>query len=128
MPIIHKKPKKEIPYEQRSDLRQLYVFITIVPSGQGQAINKLYKNLGVACQFTQRGRGTANVKVREILGIEDNHKDIIISLVAENLIATLSRELEVFFAANEKNRGIGFTIPMKSIMSVRVYNFLANML
>lgn len=128
MPIIRKKPKKEPLYEERSDLKKLFVHITIVPSGQAPAINKLFKSLGVACQFNQRGRGTANRKVREILGIEDNHKDLIISLIPENLVETITRELEAYFAASDGNRGIGFTIPMDSIISVRVYNFLADAL
>ena len=130
MPITHRKPKekKELPYEQRPNIVPLYVHITIVPSGQAQAINKLYNSLGVSCQFIQRGRGTANRAVREILGIEDNHKDIIISLMPENLIERLSKELEAYFLSSEKNRGIGFTIKMDSIISARVYNFIANAL
>ena len=130
MAIIHKKPKKEIPYEDRKDItiKKLFLHVTIVPGGQGQTINKLFKNLGVACQFTQRGRGTANKKIRDILGIEDNHKDLVFSLIPENLIPKVNTELEVFFAASEKNKGIGFTIQLDSIISVRVYNFLADML
>ena len=128
MPIINRKPKKEPPYEDRKDLKKLYMHVTIVPSGQAPSINKLFKSLGVACQFNQRGRGTANKKVRDILGIEDNHKDLIISLIPENLIERITKELEAYFAASEKNRGIGFTIQMSSIISVRVYNFLADML
>ena len=129
MAIIRKKAKKEEElYENKKDLRKLYVHITIVPSGQAPAINKLFKSLGVACQFNQRGRGTANKRVREILGIEDNHKDLIISLIPENLIPTITTELEAYFAASDKNRGIGFTIQMDSIISVRVYNFLADAL
>ena len=128
MAIIRKKPKVELPYEQRSDLKKLFFHVTIVPSGQAPAINKLFKTLGVACQFSQRGRGTANKKVREILGLEDNHKDLIISLIPEELINQINIELEAYFAASERNRGIGFTVPMDSIISVRVYNFLADML
>ncbi len=130
MPIIHRKPKevKEVPYEQRSDLQQLYVHITIVPRGQAQAINKLFNSLGVSCQFIQKGRGTATKAVREILGMDDNHKDIIISLIPHSLIETISKELEAYFMASDRNRGIGFTIRMDSIMSARVYNFIANAL
>lgn len=128
MPIIHRKPKEVTPYEKRSDLKKLYMHVTIVPSGSASIINKIYKNLGVSCTFTHRGKGTANKRVREILGLEDNHKDLIISLVPENIIPNISKELEVYFAANERNRGIGFTVKLESVISVRVYNFLADML
>ena len=128
MAIINKKQKTKELFEDRKDLRKLYMHVTIVPSGQAPTINRLFRSLGVACQFNQRGRGTANKKVREILGIEDNHKDLIISLIPENLIESITKELEAYFAASERNRGIGFTVQMSSIISVRVYNFLADML
>lgn len=130
MPIVHKKPKKEVPYEERKDIeiKKLHLYVTIVPSGQGPVINKLFNSLGVAAQFNQRGRGTASKKVREILGIEDNLKDLIISLVPEDLIPRMTQELEAYFEASVRNRGIGFSIQMDSIISVRVYNFLADML
>lgn len=130
MPIIRKKPKKEVAYEERKDIKikKLLMHVTIVPSEQGPAVNKLLKNLGVACQFTQRGRGTASKSVREILGVEDNHKELIFSLIPEDLVGKINIELEAFFAVNQRNKGIAFTIPLDSIMSVRVYNFLADML
>ena len=128
MAIINKKVKKETSFKQQENIKKLFVHVTIVPSGQAPFINKLFKSIGVACQFNQKGRGTANRKVREILGIEDNHKDLIISLIPENLIERIVKELDAYFAASEKNRGIGFTIPMSSIISTRVYNFLADAL
>ena len=130
MSIVHKKPKKEVLYEDRKDieLKKLHLYVTIVPSGQGPVINKLFNSLGVAAQFNQRGRGTADKRVREILGIEDNEKDLIISLVPETIIPRITQELEAYFTASMRNRGIGFSIQMDSIISVRVYNFLADML
>lgn len=130
MPIIKKKPKPEVPYEKRTDItiKKLFAHITIVPSEQGPSINKLFKTLGVSCQFTQRGRGTATKKVREILGVEDNHKELIFCIVSEDLIPTMNTELEAFFEVSPRNKGIAFTIPLESIISVRVYNFLADML
>ena len=130
MPIIKKKAKKEVPYEDRKDItiKKLLMHITIVPSEQGPAVNKLLKSLGVACQFTQRGRGTASKTVREILGVEDNHKELIMALIPEDLVERVNVELEAFFAVNQRNKGIAFTVPLESIMSVRVYNFLADML
>ena len=128
MAVISKKTQKETTYEQRDDISRLFVHIAIVPGGQAPSINKLFKSLGVACQFNRRGRGTANKKVREILGIEDNHKDLIISLIPEGLVERIRKELDAYFAASDKNRGIGFTIPMSSIISTRVYNFIADAL
>lgn len=128
--IRRKKVKKDVPFEERQDIKikPLYFHVTIVPGGQGQAINKLFKNIGVSAQFTHKGKGTANKKVRDILGIEDNHKDLVISLVPEDLIPKISTELEVYFAISERNKGVGFVVPMDSVISVRVYNFLADML
>lgn len=132
MPIVNKKSKNkvDVPFEERTDItiKKLVMHITIVPSEQGPTVNKLFKTLGVSCQFTQRGRGTASKKVREILGVEDNHKELIFTIVPEDLVPKMNVELEAFFAASDKNKGIAFTVPLESIISVRVYNFLADML
>ena len=54
MAIINKKQKTEELFEDRKDLRKLYMHVTIVPSGQAPTINRLFRSLGVACQFNQR--------------------------------------------------------------------------
>ena len=130
MAIFKKKPVvgKNDPFEKRKDIQKLSIFVTIVGTGLAETITKLFKNYGASAQFIQRGEGTATKQIREIFGIEDTSKDIIISIIKQSSIQDIKTELEAFFAANKKNRGIGFSIPMTSVAGVTVYKFLTNTL
>ena len=130
MAIFKKKSVvgKNDPFEKRKDIQKLSIFVTIVGTGLAETITKLFKNYGASAQFIQRGEGTATKQIREIFGIEDTSKDIIISIIKQSSIQDIKTELEAFFAANKKNRGIGFSIPMTSVAGVTVYKFLTNTL
>lgn len=106
--------------------KKLSLFITIVGKGQGQAIIRLFERGGSSAQFIQRGEGTATKEIYSILGVEDNDKDIIFSFISQEKIPDVKTELNAFFLANKKNRGIGFSVPLSSIIGLRVYQFLAN--
>ena len=130
MAIFKKKnvPNKNERFENKKDLQKLSIFVTIVGTGLAETITKIFKNYGASAQFIQRGQGTATKQIREIFGIEDTSKDIVISIIKQSIIPDIKVELEAFFAANKKNKGIGFSIPMTSITGVTVYKFLTNTL
>ncbi len=126
------KKKKEVvapkPFEERKDIEKLSIFITIVNKGQGEAVLKLFESNGCAAQVVQRGRGTATKQMYDILGVEDNKKDIVFSVIKQSSIPDAKKDLEAFFAASKRNKGIGFSIPMTSIIGVSVYQFLTDSL
>ena len=128
MGIFGKKTKqnKELPALDGIVDKKLSLFITIVGKGQAQPITRLFERGGSSAQFIQRGEGTASKEIYSILGVEDNDKDIVFSFISQDKIPDIKTELNAFFLANKKNRGIGFSIPLSSIIGVRVYQFLAN--
>ena len=111
---------------QNNYMKRLSMFITIVNRGQGNYVTKLFENEGANAQFIQYGEGTAQKEVRDSLGIEDNSKEIIISLIANEKIENAKKELDAFFRVNKRNRGIGFSIPMTSLIGMKVYQFLSD--
>lgn len=111
---------------QSPEIKKLSMFITIVNRGQGNYITKLFESEGSNAQFIQYGEGTAQKEVRDILGIDDNTKEIVISLINNEKIEEVKKELEAFFAVNKRNRGIGFSVPMTSLIGMKVYQFLAD--
>lgn len=124
-------PKKEQPkanenIPQNSELVRLSMFITIVNRGQGNYVAKIFESEGSNAQFIQYGEGTAQKEVRDILGIEDKTKEIVISLIDNTKIENAKKELEAFFIVNKRNRGVGFSIPMTSLIGMKVYQFLAD--
>lgn len=122
-----KKVENKTPLiEESKDLKKLSLFITIVPRYQGNAIVKLLQNLGSSMQLVQKGRGTAVRQTLDILGIEDNRKDVVFAFVRNDSIDEIKKELEAYFAANKNQKGIGFAIGLTSIIGAKIYHFLAN--
>ncbi|MCR5506078.1 MAG: hypothetical protein K6F07_03700 [Bacilli bacterium] len=130
MALFKKKKTVEEPprIEDRQDFKKLIVFVTIVNRGLASPITKIFQNMGCSAQFVQRGNGTAVKEIRDILGIEDTSKDIVFSIVREEKVEDIKVELSAFFLASKYNKGIAFTIPMSSMIGVKVYQFLANTL
>ena len=118
-----KKEEEYTPFEKRDDLKKLVFYIVIVNYGQGDNVIRLFKNRGSTAQFVQMGEGTANSKVKEILNIEDTRKEIVTSIVREDRVKEIKDELEAYFAASSKNRGVGFTVELGSIVGVKIYKF-----
>lgn len=119
---VSKRKKKTI------DTKKLLLFITIVNRGQGNFVLKLFESEGANAQFVQYGEGTAQKEIRDILGIEDNSKEVIISIISEDKIESAKKELEAFFKIRKRNRGIGFSIPMTSLIGMKLYQFLVDTL
>ena len=125
MAFIKKSNKTQQP-QNNSEQKKLSMFVTIVNKGQGNFILKLFESEGANVQFVQHGEGTAQKEIRDILGIEDKSKEIIISLIPNDNIPSARKELEAFFKVSKRNRGIGFSIPMTSIIGMRIYQFLCD--
>lgn len=115
------------PYDKTNEVKQLCTYITIVNQGNGNAVSEIFKRAGANAQFIQIGEGTASKHVMDILGIENNKKEIVISLIAEDRLKDATTELAAFIAASKRNQGIGFSISMTGIAGVRMYQFLANL-
>ena len=130
MALIKKKPSKTQSnlVENQPDLKKLSLFIVVVNRGLANAICKIFQNAGSNAQFIQRGNGTAIKEIRDILGIEDTAKDIVLALIKKDSIEEVKPELNAFFLASKYNKGIGFSIPMSSIIGVKLYQFLTDSL
>ena len=118
--------KREQNKSNNPEYKKLSMFITIVSKGQGNYILKLFESEGSNAQFVQLGEGTAQKEIRNILGIEDNSKEIIISLIPDEKLPNVKRELEAFFKISKRNRGIAFSIPMTSIIGMKIYQYLTD--
>ena len=127
-----KKVKKinniDKPFEQKANLSKLSLYIVIVPAGVGNTVVKILQNCGSSFQFSERGQGTANDDIIHILGLDNSQKDIVFGIIRDSKINETKKELEAFFLASRRNKGIGFTIPFTSIMGVSIYKFLTQTL
>ena len=121
------KVNKKKPYDQENEIKSLVAYFTIINYGNANAVVEIFKRAGSTFQTVQIGQGTATKHVRDILGIDDDRKEIIISIIREDKVAAAKTELEAYFAASKRNNGIGFSISLTGLMGVRVYQFLANL-
>ena len=105
---------------------KLSVLFTIVNRGKGDFYVDVIEGFGINLHVKVFGRGTAPSHVAELLGIGVQNKDVVISIVPENSVHKIIDNLNVKFSTVKKGNGIAFAVPMKSIIGVYVYNFLAD--
>lgn len=111
-------------FEKRNDLQHLLFYVIIVNYGQSDNIIKLLKNNHSSVQFVQVGEGTATKQVRSILNIEDNSKEIIYSIISDEYVEEVKKELDAYFVSSKRNAGIAFTIELSTLIGVKMYKFL----
>lgn len=119
-----KKDTKPKLFEEKPDLQKLYLYIIVVDRGVSETVIRLLQNIGSSAQFLHNGRGTAPKEILNVLGAVDNKKSVINAFVSEDKLESTKEELEIFFIANKKNRGIGFAIPLSSLQGIRMYRYL----
>lgn len=120
----NQKEKHENLFENKKGLEKLYLYFTIVPSGQGKSIIDLFEYVGSSAQYIQKAEGTAPSDLLNILNITDNKKDVVVSFIKESLLDEMEKEINAFFKASKKNQGLAFAIPLASLIGVRMYKFL----
>ena len=117
--------KENKPFEKQKDLKKLVLYTVIVNYGQGDNILRIFKRNKSSAQFIASGEGTASKRVLDILSIEDDRKEIIYSIVAEDAIEDIKTEIDAYFAINKHNSGIAYTISLSTVMGVKIYKFLS---
>lgn len=121
-----KKKTKLQPYDKDHEITPVLAYFVIVDFGNSNAIVDIFRRAGCTASFISMGNGTASQTVRDILGIEDNRKEIIVSMINEDKLPEALVELSAYFVASKRNKGIGFSIKLTGVAGVRMYQFLAN--
>lgn len=121
------KKEVKLPYDKTNEIKPLVAYFAIVNQGNAGAVIDIFRRAGSTASFVQMGTGTASKHVRDILGIEDNRKEIVVSIIREELLKEATVELEAFYAASKRNKGIGFSVSLTGLSGVRMYQFLANL-
>lgn len=119
-----KKINPKDSFESRPDLKNLVFYTVIVNRGQSDGIIKIFKNTKSSFQLIQFGEGTSKNQFKTILGAEETDKDILYSIVREDIVPDIKREIDAFFATSKRNIGIAYTISLKSLVGVKMYKYL----
>lgn len=105
---------------------RLEMLITIVDRKKADFYADLLQTLGTNLQVVANATGTAEKKMLDILGIADNEKAVIFSMVREDRLDEIEAVLEEKFKSIKGGKGVSVSIPLSSIMGASAFGFLSN--
>lgn len=107
-------------------IKKLKLLVTIVNRSKATYYIDLLEQFEVNMQLVIYGKGTANLEMRDLLGIVETDKVVLISFVREDKVTDVLETLKEKFEKIKNGKGIAYTIPMNSIIGVSIYQFLSN--
>jgi nitrogen regulatory protein PII len=127
LPLLRKKESKpRTPYEKGHSLEYLDLLVSIVPNGQAGAIIDLMVKGEASASFISHGKGTASSDFYDVLGLGENQKQIVFSLIKERRWPGIKAALAQRFSVSEWSRGVAFAVRLDSLCGVSVYKILTN--
>ncbi len=97
----------------------LRLIISIVDRKKGRKVIKLFEKLGCPYHQTILGYGTAPIEIFDYLGFGKIEKDVVLSIVDENLVPFMFDALKEELDFASPGHGIACSIPIKSVDSSR---------
>ena len=108
------------------DIKKLKILVTVVNRSKSTYYVDLLEQFEVNMQLVLYGKGTANSEMRDLLGIVETDKVILLSFVREDKVQDVLDTLKEKFDKIKNGKGIAYTIPMSSIIGASIYQFLSN--
>ncbi len=105
---------------------RLVLLVTVVQKGKGTFFADYLKTFDANLQICLVGTGTAQADLVEFLGLKDNKRSVIFSVVREDRVDSIFAALQERFETVNRGTGIAFTIPLSSVIGKLSYAFLSN--
>ena len=112
--------------KQVSSVRKLKLLITVIDRSKTLFYVDLLEQFEVNVQMVLYGKGTANSQIRDLLGLTETEKSIIISYIREDKVKEALETLDEKFHKVKNGKGIAYTIGLDSIIGVSTYQLLSN--
>lgn len=103
----------------------LKLLVTIVNHGKGKDVVEICRTFCMNYHMSLIGTGTATSEILDYLGFGETQKDIIFSVVRTEILSDLLVALTDKLKLNKPNRGIAFTVPIKSVGGPKTYDILS---
>ncbi len=104
----------------------LKLLVTVVNRVKSEYYADLIQSHGANLQCFVSAKGTDKSQVLDIIGLVDDRKSAIFSIIRADKAPELLEVLSQRFKSIKNGNGIAFTIPMSSVIGVQVYRFLAD--
>lgn len=108
-----------------SAIKKLKLLFTVVDRNKGEFYMDVISQFSVNCQLILPGMGTATSDIVELLGL-NLQKAVVLSVVREDLVATVLNTLDEKFSTIKNGKGISFAVPLSSVIGVNMYQFLSD--
>ena len=105
---------------------KLKLLITVVNRVKSEYYADLIQSFGANIQCFVSSKGTAQNEMLDIIGLADDRKSTILSVIREESVQELLDTLSNRFNTIKDGKGIAFTVPMSSVVGVLAYRFLAD--
>ncbi len=105
---------------------RLMLLVTVVQKGKGTFFADLLQTYDVNLQISFAGTGTARQDLIEFLGLKDNRRTVLFSIVREEKLDAILEALESRFYSVNGKTGIAFAIPLSSVIGKMSYGFMSN--
>ena len=121
------KPKRasEEPVSMAAPKKMLLLF-TVVNREKTEFFVDLLSEYEVNLQTVLSAHGTAGDRIRELLGLTDSDKSVIVSAIKRERSKEALAALEEKFRTVKGGKGIAYTVPISSTIGVAIYQFLSN--
>ena len=104
---------------------KLVLLVTIVPYDKETFYIDYLQTLGANLQLAAQGHGTAKQEVLEYLGLDNNEKAVLFSVIREERLPRILSGLEDKFAAIKDGKGIAAALPFSSVIGKLSFGFLS---
>ena len=115
------KPNKELAPQK------LKLLFTVVDRKKAEFYADLIQSFDVNMQFCSTAHGTATSEIRALMGLEDNEKRVIFSVIREDMAPRALAALEEKFATIKNAKGIAMTVPLTGMIGVALALFYITM-
>jgi len=105
---------------------KLKLLFTIVNRNKAEFYLDLIQSFDVNMQIAILGNGMAPKSMLELLGLANNEKVVIASVIQQNKLSDALAQIEEKFNTIKDGKGIAFTIPLTSVIGTLIYGFLSN--
>jgi len=123
--VIRQQPIAEA-YDKTYQIKPLKLFIVIVNRYQGDYYMQAFKQVGVSASFITYAKGTATNDIYKLLGVSENHRDIVMSLVKDSDMTKVKKICQERFNLSKNASGIAFSIKLDSMIGVLLYKFFTD--
>ncbi len=111
---------------QVSSVRKLKLLVTVIDRSKTLFYVDLLEQFEVNVQMVLYGKGTADSQIRDLLGLTESEKSVIISYIREDKVKEALETLDEKFHKVKNGKGIAFTVALDSIIGVSMYQLLSN--